>query len=308
MCFTGACKGAGRHSAGCRSSIPSIRTRSRGRRRCMSARTNWKSSGSPNGHAGVEARVERINPAGSVVKIGLVAPEHHEDLSVDLSTVRYAELGLRTGDKVWLSPKRIRVFVPEGADYVILARPRRTAGKACRCNCYKSRRRRIGAAASAPLRFSRQNAACEGKPARWPPPPGECFYDAIAHARRPSWPGVANPRSPPRPSPVNSPYGHREPYEPIVASGMATLARFGSARFSRFDGSVRLAATRLAEPRCGRYPDRAAGPTVESPRPSGDLWSSRVATVGGWLNCRCAPPRPSGSADRVAAGAFPELH
>ncbi len=79
----------------------------------------WEIERSPNGHASVEARVERINPAGSVVKIGLVAPEHHEDLSVDLSTVRFAELGLRTGDKVWLSPKRIRVFAPEGADYMI---------------------------------------------------------------------------------------------------------------------------------------------------------------------------------------------
>jgi sulfate transport system ATP-binding protein len=78
----------------------------------------WEIARSPNGRASVEARVERINPTGSVVKIGLVAPDHN-DLSVDLSTVRCAELALQTGDKVWLSPKRIRVFAPEGADYVI---------------------------------------------------------------------------------------------------------------------------------------------------------------------------------------------
>ena len=53
------------------------------------------------------------------MKIGLVAPEHNADLNVDLSAVRYAELALKTGDTVWLSPKRIRVFVPEETDYVI---------------------------------------------------------------------------------------------------------------------------------------------------------------------------------------------
>lgn len=74
---------------------------------------------SPNGHASVEARVERINPTGSVVKIGLVAPPHSAGLNVDLSAVRYAELALKTGDTVWLSPKRIRVFLPEETDYVI---------------------------------------------------------------------------------------------------------------------------------------------------------------------------------------------
>jgi hypothetical protein len=63
--------------------------------------------------------VARINPTGSVVKIGLVAAAENANLSVDLSAVRYAELALKTGDTVWLSPKKIRVFVPEEQDYVI---------------------------------------------------------------------------------------------------------------------------------------------------------------------------------------------
>ncbi len=67
----------------------------------------------------VEARVQRINPTGSMIKIGLVSPEHNANINVDLTTVRYAELQLKTGDIVWVSPKHVRVFVPEGADYVI---------------------------------------------------------------------------------------------------------------------------------------------------------------------------------------------
>jgi sulfate transport system ATP-binding protein len=74
---------------------------------------------SPNGEGSVEARVQRINPTGSVVKIGLTAPEHHADINVDLSTARYAELALKAGDTVWVSPKRVRVFAPDDADYVI---------------------------------------------------------------------------------------------------------------------------------------------------------------------------------------------
>jgi sulfate/thiosulfate transport system ATP-binding protein len=74
---------------------------------------------SPIGETSVEARVQRINPAGSVVKVGLAAADHRDDINVDLSNVRYAELTLKVGDNVWVSPKRVRVFAPEDADYVI---------------------------------------------------------------------------------------------------------------------------------------------------------------------------------------------
>jgi sulfate transport system ATP-binding protein len=74
---------------------------------------------SPTGETSVQARVQRINPTGSVVKIGLTATEHQADVNVDLSNARYAELTLKVGDNVWVSPKRVRVFAPEDADYVI---------------------------------------------------------------------------------------------------------------------------------------------------------------------------------------------
>jgi sulfate/thiosulfate transport system ATP-binding protein len=73
----------------------------------------------PNGDASVAARVQRINPTGSVVKVGLHAEEHNADINVDLSAARYSELALKTGDLVWVAPKNVRVFVPEGPDYVI---------------------------------------------------------------------------------------------------------------------------------------------------------------------------------------------
>ncbi len=74
---------------------------------------------SPTGDGSVQARVQRINPTGSVVKVGLAAADHQADINVDLSNGRYAELALKVGDNVWVSPKRVRVFAPEDADYVI---------------------------------------------------------------------------------------------------------------------------------------------------------------------------------------------
>jgi hypothetical protein len=37
-------------------------------------------------------------------------------LAVDVSPSRYSELALKTGDTVYVSPRKVRVFVPE---YVI---------------------------------------------------------------------------------------------------------------------------------------------------------------------------------------------
>ncbi len=74
---------------------------------------------SPNGNGSVQARVERINPAGPMVKVGLTAVEHAGEVNVDLTPIRYTELALRTGENVWLTPKKVRLFMPEGPDYVI---------------------------------------------------------------------------------------------------------------------------------------------------------------------------------------------
>ena len=69
-----------------------------------------------NGVASLRARVERVNPAGSVAKIFLLATQFGVELNVELSLERYSELALKVGDEVHVSPRKVRVFVPE---YVI---------------------------------------------------------------------------------------------------------------------------------------------------------------------------------------------
>jgi sulfate transport system ATP-binding protein len=69
-----------------------------------------------NGVPSLKASVKRINPAGSVARIGLSGIDDQTDIQVDLSLDRYAELKLNLGDTVFVLPKKIRVFMP---DYVI---------------------------------------------------------------------------------------------------------------------------------------------------------------------------------------------
>ncbi len=63
----------------------------------------------------LSARVLRMNPAGSVAKVEL-ALSHGGEVQVDLPFERYLELSLQVGEVVNVSPRRVRVFVPE---YVI---------------------------------------------------------------------------------------------------------------------------------------------------------------------------------------------
>jgi sulfate transport system ATP-binding protein len=63
-----------------------------------------------NGEAALEAQVERVLLAGSVAKISLVAAEFGFGINVDLSLDRYHELGLKRGDTVYVSPRKVRVF------------------------------------------------------------------------------------------------------------------------------------------------------------------------------------------------------
>ncbi len=58
------------------------------------------------------ATVTRINPAGSIAKLGLTTGEGSE-LQVDLPYERYRELSLHHGDTVYVTARRARVFVPE---------------------------------------------------------------------------------------------------------------------------------------------------------------------------------------------------
>jgi sulfate transport system ATP-binding protein len=71
---------------------------------------------SPNGGGSLLARVERINAAGPVAKVLLSALDTGHALNVEVSAERYNELALKTGDTVYVAPRRVRVFTP---DYVI---------------------------------------------------------------------------------------------------------------------------------------------------------------------------------------------
>src|SRR5207302_8192067 len=57
-------------------------------------------------------KVLHINPAGSVTRVHLHAPEFDLEIHVDVSPSRYAELCLEAGDLVCVSLRRFRIFVP----------------------------------------------------------------------------------------------------------------------------------------------------------------------------------------------------
>ncbi|MEI8021379.1 MAG: sulfate ABC transporter ATP-binding protein [Schlesneria sp.] len=73
----------------------------------------------PFGTSSLEASVTQINPAGSVAKVRVFSQEFGLALNVDLNMERYAELKLKTGDRVYVAARRVRVFVPPAADYAI---------------------------------------------------------------------------------------------------------------------------------------------------------------------------------------------
>ncbi|MFO0816522.1 MAG: sulfate/molybdate ABC transporter ATP-binding protein [Pirellulales bacterium] len=81
----------------------------------------WEIERHRNGAPTIEARIARINPAGSSAKVSLVM-ENGRELQVDLPFERFLELNLQQGDLVYVAPKRVRVFLPTPnlePDYVI---------------------------------------------------------------------------------------------------------------------------------------------------------------------------------------------
>jgi sulfate transport system ATP-binding protein len=70
-------------------------------------------SRAPNGVPSFPARVLHMSPAGSVAKVQLRAPDLHERIIVDVNPATLAELELRTGDLVYLFPRKVRVFAPD---------------------------------------------------------------------------------------------------------------------------------------------------------------------------------------------------
>jgi sulfate transport system ATP-binding protein len=71
----------------------------------------------PTGSSSLPARVLHVNPAGSIAKVHLLTSDGHTSLNVEISQARYSQLGLKSGDQVYVSPRRVRVFLP--ADYAI---------------------------------------------------------------------------------------------------------------------------------------------------------------------------------------------
>jgi sulfate transport system ATP-binding protein len=47
------------------------------------------------------------------VKVRLVAEQFDLAVNVDVTQERYAELGIKPGELVYVSPRKARVFVPE---------------------------------------------------------------------------------------------------------------------------------------------------------------------------------------------------
>jgi sulfate transport system ATP-binding protein len=68
-----------------------------------------------NGRPALEARVTHVNPARPVVKVRVYSEAFGVVLAVDVGWERFAELRLAAGDTVWVSPRRLRVFVQDDA-------------------------------------------------------------------------------------------------------------------------------------------------------------------------------------------------
>ena len=60
-------------------------------------------------------KVVHINPAGSVVKVRVVAEDFGLMLNIDIAPERHRELGLRVGEAVHVSPKTAKMFEPDYA-------------------------------------------------------------------------------------------------------------------------------------------------------------------------------------------------
>ncbi|HUR54207.1 MAG TPA: sulfate/molybdate ABC transporter ATP-binding protein [Gemmataceae bacterium] len=59
------------------------------------------------------AQVLHINPAGSVVKVRLLAEDFGLMLNVDISPERHKSLALKSGETVFVTPKTAKIFEPE---------------------------------------------------------------------------------------------------------------------------------------------------------------------------------------------------
>lgn len=68
---------------------------------------------SSQGAEGLQAEVLYVNASGPRAKIELRVRELDQLLNAEISAERFAELGLKSGDTVNVSPRRVRVFMPD---------------------------------------------------------------------------------------------------------------------------------------------------------------------------------------------------
>ena len=73
----------------------------------------------PFGTSSLEVRVTQVNPAGSVAKVRVFSEQFGLALNVDINLERYSELQLKPGDLVYVSARRVRVFMPNAPEYSI---------------------------------------------------------------------------------------------------------------------------------------------------------------------------------------------
>jgi sulfate transport system ATP-binding protein len=69
----------------------------------------------PNGEPALRAKILHANPAGSAARIQVLTEESGAVLSVEISLEQFADLDLKPGDTVFVSPRRVRVFVEDYA-------------------------------------------------------------------------------------------------------------------------------------------------------------------------------------------------
>jgi sulfate transport system ATP-binding protein len=67
---------------------------------------------SRNGAESLEARVLHVNPTGSRAKVELRIIESDQLINAELTAERFSELALKSGDTVFVSARRARVFMP----------------------------------------------------------------------------------------------------------------------------------------------------------------------------------------------------
>jgi sulfate transport system ATP-binding protein len=65
-----------------------------------------------NGPESLEAKVLHVNPTGSRAKIELRIVESQKLINAELTAERFAELELKSGDTVYVSARKARVFMP----------------------------------------------------------------------------------------------------------------------------------------------------------------------------------------------------